>query len=272
MAQALLGEVELHYQKVGSGWPLLVINGTGGDLSRHPNPLDWVLTEHFEVVCYDHRGLGRSESLNPDIQPTMTDFAQDAARLVDHLGWDRFSLLGISFGGMVAQELALSVGRRIQRLVLACTSSGGGGGCSYPLHEVYALSPEHRVREMTALLDTRTARDEQLRRLLATVVAGSEGFAPNSRPSPGLIRQLEARRHHDAFDRLDQITAATLVAGGRYDGIAAPENSVRLTERIPNSQLALFEGGHGFFLQDPTAWPAMLAFLSDQSTSSSSRA
>jgi 3-oxoadipate enol-lactonase len=75
------------------------------------------------------------------------------------------------------------------------------------------------------------------------------------------LLQLEARRHHDTATRLGQIRCPTLVCGGHYDGIAPPANSEFLATKIPGAELALFDGGHIFFMQDPAAMPAMLAFL-----------
>ena len=89
-----------------------------------------------------------------------------------------------------------------------------------------------------------------------------ERFASSTAtPTPGLRLQLEARSHHDTADRLGAITCPTLVAGGRYDGIAPPANSEFLAGAIPGAQLRLFDGGHGFFMQDPGAIPALVEFL-----------
>jgi 3-oxoadipate enol-lactonase len=247
----------LYYEIEGSGPPLLVINGTGSDLRRPTRPFDWSGSDRFELLSYDHRGLGRSVPHDLDEQPTMADFGGDALALVDQLGWDTFSVLGISFGGMVAQHLALRAGARVEHLVLACTSCGGAGGASYPLNLLYALSPSARVDAMVPLVDTRAADDAGLRDLLTAYMgAGLEDAVP-----VGLTRQLEARRHHDTHDRLASIVAPTLVAAGRYDGIAPLANSEVLAELIPDARLAVFDGGHGFMLQDPTAWPAMADFI-----------
>jgi 3-oxoadipate enol-lactonase len=91
----------------------------------------------------------------------------------------------------------------------------------------------------------------------------SEGFRLQAQGSAakGPSLQLEARRHHDAVDRLGSIRCPTLVCGGRFDGIAPPTNSEFLARHIPGAQLEFFDGGHIFFLQDPAALPAMLGFL-----------
>jgi 3-oxoadipate enol-lactonase len=189
----------------------------------------------------------------------MADFAADAVALVDAVGWERFAVLGISFGGMVAQELALAAGDRVERLVLACTSSGGAGGASWPLHETYAKDPEARLAEQVAVADARTATDERRRRGLERFFRERPGW--DAPPTPGLRRQLEARRHHDTWDRLPQLRVPTLVAAGRHDATAPPANADALASRIPGAELAWFDGGHAFFVDDPAAWPAMIAFL-----------
>ncbi|HTT87831.1 MAG TPA: hypothetical protein VMF60_10715, partial [Acidimicrobiales bacterium] len=93
---------------------------------------------------------------------------------------------------------------------------------------------------------------------------GARGAAGRDEPgrAEGAALQLEARRHHDAWDRLGDVVSPTFVCGGRYDAIAPPENSERLASAIPDARLALFEGGHLFLLQDRGAWPAIAAFLS----------
>jgi 3-oxoadipate enol-lactonase len=255
---AELEQVRLCFELAGHGPRLLLISGTGSDLRHPPGPFAWPGAEAFSLLAYDHRGLGRSVALT-SAQPTMADFAGDALALADHVGWDQFSLLGISFGGMVAQEVALAAGERISALVLACTSAGGTCGSSYPLHELYALSAAERMARLVRLLDTRCEHDAQLASAIERYVTIDRSMG--EQPPAGLLRQLEARRGHDTCARLASIRARTLVAAGRFDGIAPTERSQRLAAAIPGAQLEVFEGGHGFLLQDPAAWPAIAAFL-----------
>ena len=88
------------------------------------------------------------------------------------------------------------------------------------------------------------------------------GLASARPPEHGPRLQLEARSHHDTAERLGEIGCPTLVCGGRYDGIAPPANSEYLAAHIPGARLELFDGGHIFFMQDPTAMPAIIDFLS----------
>ena len=80
----------------------------------------------------------------------MADFAGDAAALLDHVGWEKANVFGISFGGMVAQELAVTWPERIDRLVLCCTSPGGEGGSSYPLDELATGTLDEQIETWTA--------------------------------------------------------------------------------------------------------------------------
>ncbi len=142
-------DIRMYYEIRGNGPRLLVISGTGGDLRRSPNAFDWPLPKHFEVLAYDQRGLGQTD--RPDMPYTMADYAADADALLRAVGWDRCLAMGVSFGGMVGQEFAIRYPQRVERLVLACTSSGGAGGASYPLHELTDLSLQEWARKVVEL-------------------------------------------------------------------------------------------------------------------------
>ncbi|MGH6958141.1 MAG: alpha/beta fold hydrolase, partial [Caulobacteraceae bacterium] len=140
MPMADLGRIELYYERAGAGPPLLFVSGTGADLRNKPNVFDGPLARAFDVLAYDQRGLGRSAK--PDTPYSMADYADDAAALIAHLGWASAKVVGVSFGGMVAQEFVLRHPGKVERLVLACTSQGGEGGASYPFHEIQHLKGE----------------------------------------------------------------------------------------------------------------------------------
>jgi 3-oxoadipate enol-lactonase len=255
--------IELYFETAGHGRRVLVISGTGGDLRRHPNLMDGPLPKAFTVLCYDQRGLGQSDK--PESVYTMADYADDAAALLEHVSWPTCSVIGISFGGMVAQELVLRHPSLVDRLVLACTSTGGAGGSSYPLHDLDELPEEERVNRTLELLDSRLdaawqeGNQEDMERQRAAI---RRPAARDAAVVAGQRRQLEARRHHDTWDRIGAIQIPVLVCGGRYDGIAPPENLERMAGRIPSAALSFYEGGHMFLLQDPSAWSAITKFLS----------
>ncbi|MBL8555399.1 MAG: alpha/beta fold hydrolase [Phenylobacterium sp.] len=263
MATAKINGLDLYYERAGAGPPLLFISGTGSDLRVQPNVFASPLARAFDLVAYDQRGLGRTSK--PDGPYTMAQYADDAAALMAEQGWDGALVVGVSFGGMVAQELALRHPGRVKRLVLACTSPGGAGGASYPFHEIDHLKGEARARFMMSISDTRrdaawqAANPGDYERFVQ--LAAADPYAGEPGRAEGAWRQLEARSHHDTWDRLGDIACPTLIAAGRYDGIALPAAQGRMAARIPGAELAWFEGGHPFMIQDRAAYPAIITFL-----------
>ena len=263
MPRATIGDIEIYFERAGAGEPLLFISGTGGDLRNKPNVFDGPYPAAFDLVAYDQRGLGQTSK--PDAAYSMAGYADDAAGLMDHLGWESAHVLGVSFGGMVAQELVLRHPARVKRLVLACTSPGGEGGASFPFHEIQHLDRLARATMLIAYNDTRwtaawqAENPEAYRQMLA--LAAADSFADEPGRAMGARRQLEARALHDVWDRLPQIACPVLIAAGRCDGIAPPETQERMVGRIPGAQLQFFEGGHPFMLQDRAANPAIIRFL-----------
>lgn len=272
MPLASVGNVALYHEVRGGGPPVLFIGGTGGDLRHAPNVFDGPLPVRFQVASYDQRGLGRSSK--PDEPATMADYGDDAAAVLDHLDWDAAAVIGVSFGGMVAQELTLRHPRRVRRLVLCCTSSGGAGGASFPLHELTTLPPGERFAAHLALADTRcdtawqAAHPDEVAALAAVAEAREAIGTDDAGRRAGARRQLEARATHDTYDRLAEIEVPTLVCAGTRDGIAPLSNAEALAEAIPGAHLERFDGGHLFLLQDARAWSVIIDFLAEHSRTS----
>jgi 3-oxoadipate enol-lactonase len=265
MPATTVNGLSLYFERAGAGPPLLFISGTGGDLRTKPNVFDGPLVKSFDLLAYDQRGLGQSEK--PDVPYSMADYADDAAALMAHQGWDGAAVIGVSFGGMVAQELAIRHPGRVKRLVLACTSPGGAGGASFPFHEIEHLKGEARARYLIPISDTRRddawAASHPDQYALFVAMGAADPFAAEPGHAMGAHRQLDARAGHDTWDRLPTIACPTLIAAGRHDGIALPATQEKMAERIPGAKLQWFEGGHLFIIQDRTAAPAMAAFLTE---------
>jgi pimeloyl-ACP methyl ester carboxylesterase len=195
----------------------------------------------------------------------MADLAADAAGLLQIAGWDICRVLGVSFGGMVAQEFAVTHPERVECLALACTSAGGDGGSSYPLHKLSGLPPQERAAAQLKLADSRW--DERwleahpADRALAEALAAADRNQQDPAAAAARTAQLEARAGHDVWDRLDAITCPALVGYGTYDQIAPAPNSTAIASRIRGAELRGYEGGHLFLFQDPAALPEYQAFL-----------
>ena len=199
------------------GKPLLLINGLGADITLLA-PVIAGFGRSFRVVAFDNRGAGRTEK--PDVPYTIGLMAQDAVALMDVLSLERANVLGISMGGRIALELALSCPGRVGRLVLVSTSAAGRG-------KVTVSWP------MRLLLPLRWA-----------------GLLRGKYPQPryAYLRQRQASVSYDATGRLRGIRAPTLIMHGRRDRSMPVDLAERMHAGIPGSRLELFRGGHMFFL------------------------
>ena len=263
MPTATVNGIEIAYEVAGSGPRLLFVNGSGTTMAS-TGMLTAPLAGSFELLRFDQRGLGQTSI--PPGPYAMADYAADALGLLDAVGWDTCRVVGISFGGMVALELAVTAPARLERLALLCTSAGGAGGSSYPLHELAALSPADRARIHPEIMDTRItpewlAEHPSDRAFVELLAARDEQPKPDD-VRRGEAEQLDARRRHDTWDRLGAIACPTLVAAGRHDGVAPLANSEAIATAITGADLRVYEGGHLFLAQDPRAFPDIVSFLS----------
>ncbi len=252
----------IYYEVHGKGSRVLFFNGSGLTLESSAS-LITELARVCRVAAHDQRGLGRSEI--PEGPYSMADYAADGVALLDDLGWNTCAIVGFSFGGMVAQEFAVTFPERVRRLVLMCTSAGGASGESYPLHELASLPVEERLRKMPLLTDSRFT-DEWLAEhpLDAALVAEAARRVTTPKPASqlkGERLQLEARRRHDVSGRLQRVTCPTFVAAGRYDRLAPLANSEAIVSLLTHAQLHVYEGGHLFYAQDGKALKEIAAFL-----------
>ena len=251
-----VGGVRLRVATAGEGPPLMFLFGSGAaGTIENAQPFVDRFSGLFTVACPDQRGLGKS-----DIPPgpwTMSDYAADAIGVADHLGWDTFSVIGLSFGGMVGLEMAAEYSDRIDRMVLwGC--SPGGTAHSYPLHLLTDLPPDERHRLFAQLMDIRLAdrsADEESPEAQLVHAVLSQGGSPWSVAAgvdesrrQGLLRQLEARKTFDVVDRLGQIACPTMIGAGTYDGLAPVANAEVMHAGIPRSVLRVYDAGHFFYL------------------------
>lgn len=267
MALVATARVALYAEEAGAGARVLSLAGTGGDLRKPPSIFDTPLGQRFRVLAFDARGCGRSEK--PAVACTMADFADDAAALMDAVGWERAHVVGYSFGGMVAQHMALRHPDRIERLVLAATSPGGAGGSSFPLHTLADLPVRERAKRALAIMDTRIdpaaleAPDAALERRLRIVETYHAQYMDEPGAEAGRARQLAARAAHDCWDGLPRIAHRALVCGGLHDGQAPRAAVENLTARLPHAELRWYPGGHAFAIECPAFWRDVADFLAD---------
>jgi len=220
---------------------LILLEGVGGDIPGWRRNIPHLATEH-RVIAYDFRGNGRSGK--PDAPVTMGTFVDDTVALLDHFAISSVHAYGQSFGGMAAQEMALTHPERVASLVLACTHAG--------IRLAARIDPPAKVpkdKPYLALYSQAFAR-EHPDHVAEDILVASQ----NPQPPDAGKRQWEAIQAWDAWDRLAHIRCPTLVLHGTEDQLIAPRNAQMLAERIPGATLFLLEGaGHAYHSEQPEA-------------------
>jgi 3-oxoadipate enol-lactonase len=248
-----VGELELDVERSGSGPPLLLIMGMSGTSLTWGDPFLAGLREDFELIAYDHRGVGASTRL-ADGQVTIREMAEDAAGLLDALGLDSAHVLGISMGGMIAQELALAHPEKIRTLTLGCTYCGGEGSAM--------AAPE----DIQGLAEAMLSGDREKAIRAGWEINVSSGFAADAEAwksftdiaaqravaVPVVMAQMQACVAHDTAARLPSLEMPTLVIHGTEDRLLPVANGRLIASLIPGARLEIFDGvGHLFFWERP---------------------
>jgi 3-oxoadipate enol-lactonase len=253
MPVARFEEIELSYDRAGSGPPLLLIMGMSGTFDHWDAGFLEDLRRDFDVVVYDHRGVGSSTLLGQD-RLTIAQLAEDAAGLLAALEIDSAHVLGISMGGMVAQELALAHPERIRTLALGCTYCGGEGS---------ALAGEDVMRRLGEGMSSgdreRAVRAAWEANVSPSFAANEDAYARfleiglrRAVPVEVIMAQMRAIARHDTSARLPEIELPTLVLHGTLDEMLPVQNGRMIAGLIPGSSLEIFEGvGHLFFWERP---------------------
>ncbi len=175
MTLVQVGDIELDYERSGGGEPLLAIMGMSGTALHWGEAFLAPLRERFDVIAYDHRGVGASSRLDGPI--TIGDMAQDAAWLLDALGVGSAHILGISMGGMIAQDLVLARPDLVRTLVIGCSYCGGPGSA---LVESDVLArPRRRCSPATASAPCAQAGRRTSRRRGAMTRSATGAFWPS---------------------------------------------------------------------------------------------
>ncbi len=250
MPKAKVGDVNIYYEIQGKGEPLVFIPGASscGDIFFMHVP---VFSQKYQVITYDPRGTGQSDA--PDIPYTMEMMADDLAGLLDAIGIDAAHVYGTSLGGMTAQHFALRHPKRVKSLILAC--AGAGGAHYVQMNDPEAieffqhppqLSPEEMVMRMFGLTMSRgfIEKNPEL------IKQNMEILFKHPTPLTGVIRQGSLAMTHNAYEKLPEIKAPTLVLHGEIDCVVPVENGRILASRIPGAELVIFEKmGHLFMLE-----------------------
>jgi len=247
-----VGARELHVVRRGTGEPLLLIQGMSGSHLSWGDPFSDLLAEGVDAIAYDHRGIGNSSRVDEPF--TITDLADDAAGVLDALEIESAHVLGISMGGMVAQELALRHPERLRTLTLGCTYCGGPG--SALTEEAVATRLGEGMMSGDRERAIRTGYEINVARSFAADEANYESFRAMAlaapAPVPVIMLQMQAIVAHDTSARLGEVRAPTLVIHGDEDQMLGVANGRLIASLVPGASLEVLEGvGHLFWWEQP---------------------
>ncbi|EHN10484.1 alpha/beta hydrolase [Patulibacter medicamentivorans] len=261
MPTAICNGVELHHEVHGEGTPLICVHGLGADLREWEANLPAFAARHRTVVL-DNRDVGRSGYVEQPYE--VEDLAADVLALADHLGIERFHLLGASLGGAIAQHVALAAPARVRTLTVAVSWAGGGrwwrarGRALW--RAVPQMTPEEVVDQLLMLSLSAAAYEDDAQRS-----AAAERLLANPHPQrpEGFWRQARAANRHEVRERLRELTMPVHVIGAEQDVMVPVWMSRELAMLVPNAQLTIVEGAaHGLNLERAAEFNALvLRFL-----------
>jgi len=252
-----VGDIEMFYVEAGAGEPLVLIMGLGGD------HLGWgfqfgAFAERYRVVAFDNRGAGQTDT--PDLPYTTRMMADDTRGLMDALDIRRARVVGVSMGGMIAQELALHHPDRVRALHLGCTLARPDGyltTLSASWRELRAqMGREFTLRAIGPWLFAAATYNE--RPEFVEMIFQNALTNPHPQSLTGFVRQTEAVATHDTLARLAEIRCPTLVSVGEEDILLPPRFSRELAAGLPGARLELVPGaGHVYFWERPDVFTAL---------------
>jgi 3-oxoadipate enol-lactonase len=241
----LEGGLETACTVTGEGPPLLLLHGAEATHAMFDAMVPH-LARHFTVIAYDQRDCG--DTRNPETATTLVQLADDAHALLKALGFERAHVYGTSFGGRVAQVLALRHAACVQRLVLSST---------WPLpHALAQLNPQG-LRAIAELRGRLPETAEPLARyffapeFLEAQPQWKTFFASVKPASPRSLRRFEAVNDSPALDAAD-ITLPTLLIAGELDQVVPPRVTLRMASQLPDAESVLLPGvAHASTIQAP---------------------
>jgi pimeloyl-ACP methyl ester carboxylesterase len=225
-----INDVELYYEEYGAGKTLVLLHGFGG-CTQNWHPFIASLSEHYRLIVVDLRGHGRSS--NPGNNFTHREAADDIFCLLEKLGVERFSAMGMSTGGMVLLHMATSQPARIDSLVLISTTSHFTDQARTIMRRASFDTMPHEVREMYRECAKRG--EEQIRQLITQFNALHKNYDDMN----------------FAAQALSTITARTLIVHGDRDNFFSVEIAVSIYRAIPGSALWIIPNGDHVPIYDP---------------------
>ena len=255
--------IKIHYEECGSGDPLILIMGLGAPGSRWKDHAA-AYQKRFRCILVDNRGAGESDKPNGPYTTKM--MADDIVGLMSALGIENARIAGISMGSAIAQELALSYPDKVRSLVLVSSWAR----CDKYTHVVFEHFKKMRELALPAdfaqLLQLWIASASYYEEHFVELVQDQTKAQEDYMPIHAFQAQSDACALHNTFDRLDKITARTLLTVGDADIFTPLRLTVEMHERLPHSEMVVFKGlGHIHHWEDLERFNSVTTqFLSEE--------
>ena len=266
MSTAQINGVKICYEVNGSGFPIILLMGLGG------NRKDWheqvpVFAKHYRTISYDHRGTGDSDK--PETGYSISQFADDCIGLLDHLNLDRAHLVGYSMGGRIAQLIASRYPNRVAALVLAATAAKPNPLNLYSLKLGAYLYQNHGPSAAASVGPLIEFTHSYFSKNLPMLVDKLGAVPEMPMPLHAFLGHVSAIENHDTTEILASILSPTLVVIGDQEWLNHLPDANELVGGIPDAQLQSITGAsHGLILEQPEQFnQCVLDFLSDYSRS-----
>jgi pimeloyl-ACP methyl ester carboxylesterase len=247
---AQLDDIKLHYKISGRGEPLLMLMGFCGTIGWWPQAVQDYFSARYQLILIDNRGMGLSERGNKKY--TMATLADDVHGLLQHLGIEAAHVLGVSMGGMIAQEFAIRHPERVKRIILANTQGMVKPHRSLTLPHMrfgWRYLTDARLRRSPLLLNlifTDSFREQCAREEWEMIYAAYASSVSWERAQ----EQLRAIIPWRSVRRLSKVKAPTLVLAASHDLLIPPRNSLDVARKIPNARFVCLENqGHGMLYE-----------------------
>lgn len=240
----------------GRGNPLLVLNGIGASLEVLESFINAM--EDTEIIIFDMPGAGKSDT--PILPWLMSHYARLTARVLDQLGYTTVDVLGLSWGGALAQQFARQYSSRCHKLVLCATSSGSAMFPGRPKTLLKMLSPRRYLDKKYMLRIAGDLYGGRMRQDTSQVEEHASKVQSTS--SRGYYYQVLAIATWSSLHWLHKLRMPTLIIHGTDDPIIPHVNARVMASRIPNAELWLMDCGHLFMLtMADTIAPEIASFL-----------
>jgi 3-oxoadipate enol-lactonase len=261
MPMTRINDIDVNYKLEGDGPETIVlINGLADDLESWAFQTDDFLGAGYRVLRFDNRGIGASSKPAGPYSSRM--LADDAKALVDSLGITDFHLMGVSIGGMIAQEYALTYGGNLRTATFACTYAAPGPFCSRMFAMWELMAPVTGVpfimRDVTLWAFTVPFFEERGEEAAEFETA----MRYMDQPVHAYLAQLAVIQQHDTTTRLAQLSIPALVLAGEQDILIPASLSRRLADQVPGAEWATTKGGHACLWEYPAEFKqAFLEFI-----------